>query len=45
MTTIARQIAELLDRAERALTKELAWHCLNAALALELASGGRLAWG
>lgn len=44
MTTIARQIRILYNRAERALTKELAWHCLNAALALELASGGRLAY-
>ena len=44
MTAIARQVRELYSRAERALSKELAWHCLNAALALELSSGGRVAW-
>jgi hypothetical protein len=41
MTTFARQIRDLYSRAERALSKELAWHCLNAALALEMASGGQ----
>lgn len=44
MTTIARQVRELYSRAEHALTKELAWHCLNAALAMELVSGGRVVW-
>lgn len=44
MSAIARQIRDLYSRAERALTKELAWHCLNAALALEMASGGRLTY-
>lgn len=44
MTTIARQLAELFVRFESALTKEAAFNALNSILALELASGGRVAW-
>lgn len=32
MTAIIAQIANLHARADRALTKLTAWHCLNAAL-------------
>lgn len=44
MGSIARQLAELLVRLESALTKEAAFAALNSILALEMASGGRVAW-
>lgn len=44
MTTIARQLIRLLVRLENALTREAKFDCLNEILALELTSGGRLAW-
>jgi len=42
--TIQSQIRRLIRRADRACTKLTAWHLLNAALALECASGMRWAF-